>query len=240
MRRLFFSIVSALVLVACGGDGDTGGDTPDSGPDINNGECREGGFATSDRLLPLEVGNLWRYQVTEVGTGNLPYTKRQEMMEEMTPPGETEPVIVQVTTKSSGQTVNWLRQMGDATIRVQQEDYDQAGLLERTTVYDPYKLRLDESPERLVEGASFDEAYTAIIYDPAGVETARTDTVDHWVVVSADTPCETPWGTQSCVHFHRERTLGGVSVKDYYFAPSYGKVREDGGQIEELTDCTLL
>lgn len=240
MRRLIVSISCALVLAACSDDGTgdgVGGDA-DANP-VNTGECREGGLATSDDLLPMSVGNIWRYQVTEVGTGNPPYTKRQELTEEMTPPGESEPVIVQVTTKASGQTVNWMRRMGDAIVRIQQEDYDQDGLLERTTHYLPYKLRLDESPERLEAGSVFDDVYTKVIYDPTGLETSRTDIIDQWVIVSDDVPCATPWGTVSCVQIHRERTQGDESVKDYLFAAGYGKVREDGGQIEELTDCTL-
>ena len=236
MRRLV--LFTTLLLAACGGNGSGDGGGPDGNPGVTN-ECREGASATSDSLLPMEVGDIWRYQVTEVGTGNPPYTKRQELTEEMTPPDEIEPVIVQLTTKATGQTVNWLRRTGDQIVRVRQEDYDQAGLLERITVYEPPKLRLDESPERIAVGASFDESYTAVVYDPAGVETGRTPTVDHWVVVSDDTPCDTPWGTLSCVQIHRETTQGGISIKDYYFARGYGKVREDGGQIEELTDCTL-
>ena len=109
----------------------------------------------------------------------------------MTPPGETEPVIVQVTTKSTGQTVNWMRRVGDAVVRIHQEDYDPDGLLERTTIYEPYKIRIDEAVERLAEGAAFEDIYTSVVYDPAGLETSRTDVVDAWSVVSADTPCET-------------------------------------------------
>lgn len=240
MRRLVLFTASALIFSACGGDGndDVGGDDPDATPG-NNGECREGGSATSESLLPMSVGNIWRYQVTEVGTGNPPYTKRQELTEEMTPAGESEPVIVQQTTKAGGQTVNWLRRMGDAIVRVRQEDYDELGALERTTMYLPYKLRLDEAPERLAVGTVFDEMYTSVITDPNGLETSRTDVIDQWVIVDDDVPCETPWGTKSCVQIHRERMVGGLSTKDYWFAPGFGKVREEGGQIEELTDCTL-
>lgn len=242
MNRLVLSIASALILVACSDDGG-GGPGGDGGSDaavpVLTDECREGGIAASGALLPVDVGNIWRYQVTEVGTGNPPYTKRQELTEEMTPDGATEPVIIQVTTKANGQTVNWLRRVGDAIVRIRQMDYDADGNLERTTDYLPYKLRLDETPDRLEAGALYNDEYTAVITDPNGLETSRTETIDQWLVVATDAPCATPWGTLSCVQIHRERMLGGVVSKDYFFAPGYGKVREDGGQIEELTDCSL-
>lgn len=241
MHRLASSLI-LVFLFACGGgngDGGDGGPTPDSRPNAG-GECRAGGMATSDGYQPLAVGNIWLYDVTEVGTGNPPFVKQIEMTETITPEGETEPVVVQVTTKSTGRTVSWFRTMGESVARLRQEDYDPQGLLERTTVYEPYKLRLDESLERLMEGASYDETYTNVVYDPQGVELQRVDIVDHWVIVSMDTPCTTGWGEElSCVHAHRERLLGGVSIKDYYFARGYGKVREEGGQLELLSDCTL-
>lgn len=251
MRRLIlaapllfsFSLLSPA-LSACGGNGTgDGGNGVDGGIDapVDPGnDCRAGAMSSTDNYQPLQIGDVWTYEVTEVGTGNPPYTKRTEITEQMTPPGETEPVLVQVTTKSTGQTVSWFRRTGDAVIRLRQEDYDPAGLLERTTVYEPYRLRFDENPSMLVAGMTFDETYTDIVYDPQGVELQRTVATDRWLVVSADEPCSTGWGAQlSCVHVHRERVVGGIAVKDFYFARGYGKVREDGGQLEVLNDCAL-
>ena len=237
-QRRYGSVLLAFALAACGG-GEPGDDGGGDGAPDSGGECRAGAMASTDRLLPIAVGNIWRYQVTDQAGVDPPSVKRQEITEEMTPAGETEPVLVQVTTKSTGQTVNWLRPVGDAMVRVQQEDYDADGLLERTTVYEPYKLRLDETAERLALGNPFEESYTSIVYDPQGLETGRTDIVDQWEVTSLESPCDTPWGQLSCVRIHRERLVGGIAVKDYYFARGYGKVREVGGQLEELTDCSL-
>lgn len=241
MRTLACSSALLFALLACSDDGGMGGDA-DGGTDsmVNpGGDCREGGMATSDRFLPLDVGNIWRYNVTEVGTGNTE-TKRTELTEMMTPEGHTEPVIVQVTTKANGQTVSWMRQEGDKVVRLQQEDYDANGALERTTVYEPPKLRLDETAQNIQVGASFDDAYTKIIYDPDGTETSRDDIVDHWLVVSDSENCSTPWGTVTCTLVQREGIVGPTTVsKDYYFARGYGKMLEEGQQVEELTDCSL-
>lgn len=222
-----------FMVAACGGGSSSDGDAGSRGA-----ECEQGGMASSNDYLPFEVGNIWRYQVTEV-VGQPPETKRQELTEIKTPEGETEPVIVQITTKPNGTTESWFRRQGEVLIRIRQLDYDATGALERSTVYDPYKLRMDESAERTAEGAMWIETYTSIDYDPQGVETSRVEVMDQWTVTGVDVPCDTPWGQLSCLRLHEERLAGGIAVKDFYFARGYGKVREEGSQVEELIGCIL-
>lgn len=235
MKRYLVSAI--LVVAACGGGG-TNEDTPDAG-DVHNGDCELGGRASADSYFPFEVGNLWRYEVTDPTGVDPPSTKRQEFTDELVPEGETVPVIVQTTIKSNGRTVNWLRREGTAIVRVRQEDYTPEDLLERVTEYQPYRLRIDEDPERLVQDATWDEAYTDIVYDPAGTELQRIDVIDQWTVLGVDVPCTTPFGQLSCVKLHQNRIQGGIAVKDFYFARGYGKVREEGGQTEEIIGCVL-
>lgn len=229
------SIALLVVVTACGGNGSSAAD----GSIDPGGDCELGGKASSDRYLPFSVGDTWRYRVTDPGGADDESIKRQEYKEEFVPEGETEPVIVQETIKATGRTVNWLRQEGDVIIRLRQEDYDPEDIIERTTVYEPSKLRLDESPEHLAQGATWDDVYTSVVYDPLGDEVDRVEIIDQWTVIDVGVPCNTPWGELECIQIHKERIQGGISVKDYWFARGHGKVREEGGQIEELIGCAL-
>ena len=146
-------------------------------------------------------------------------------------------VLVQATTKATGRTVNFMKVEGEQILRVRQEDYDEQGALERTTDYEPPRLRIDLSSDRAVAGASWEEMYTVVVSDATGAEVSRTPRTDKWDVVADDAQCTSPLGTFDCVHIKRDRTQGGVAQKDFFFASGVGKVKEVGGQLEELTAC---
>jgi hypothetical protein len=232
MIRTLASII-ALAALGCGGNGSVGG--ADGAPP--NVDCEP---SASERYLPFAVGNLWQFRVTDPTGVDPQSNKRQEFSQEYVPEGETEPVIVQVTTKPNGRTENWLRLQGEAVVRLRQQDFDAAELLKRTTVYEPSNLRLDESAAHTSVGATWQETYTDIVTDPQDVELSRAEVIDEWTVVGVDVPCSAPWGALQCLHVRRERLQGGFTIKDYYFARGYGKIREEGsGQIEELIGCSL-
>jgi hypothetical protein len=235
MTRAFVGSIIALAALAvgCGGNGNNV-DGADAAPNV---DCVP---SASERYLPFTVGNLWQFRVTDPTGVKPPTNKRQEFSQEFVPEGETEPVMLQVTTKANGRTESRLRLQGENVVRLQQQDFDVTDLLKRTTVYDPYNTRLDESAEHTVAGATWQVFYADIEYDPQGLELSRVDVIDEWTVMGVDVPCSTPWGTLQCLHVHRERLEGGVTVKDYYFARGYGKIREEGGgQTEELIGCAL-
>jgi hypothetical protein len=247
-----FGVVVMASMVACGGGsgggvdaGNTPGpiDAPDADPndpDASSGPpsgiCSEGGYATSNRYLPDDVGNSWTYRVDEFD-GNPPRIKRQRYSEVITPDEETGPVIVQLTENASGNTENWLQRQGDKIVRLRQRDFDATGRLERTTHYLPYRLRLDETPERLVAGASWTENYVRRVEDSLGTEEETIS--EEWSVAGVDVPCPEPWSHVKCVQVNLVRLEGGVSQKTYWFARGYGKILEEGGLIEELFDCDL-
>lgn len=248
-----FGLVVAASMVACGGG--SGGDVdagipvdadpnapdadpnaPDANPVVPGATCQEGGRASSNRYLPDAVGNSWVYRVDEFD-GNPPSLKRQNYSEMITPDEETGPVIVQLTENASGSTENWLQRQGDKMVRLRQRDFDATGRLERTTHYRPYRLRLDESPARLVEGARWTENYVREVQDTLGSEEETIS--EEWTVVGVDVACPEPWSQLKCLHVNLVRLEGGVSQKSYWFARGYGKILEEGGLIEELFDCTL-
>ena len=204
-------------------------------------ECEDGARATSDSYFPYDVGNIWRYRVTKGPTDMDPSVKRQEIEPEMVPDGRSEPVLVQRTLKGDkGMTVSWIRRDGDTLIRLRQEDYDGSGLLERITTYEPYKLRFDSTPDRLVTGVEYEDTYTRIVTDSTGLETSRTEITDLWKVVADNVECTSGWGeTLACLHIRRVRQKGGFASKEFYFSRGYGKVLEIGAQNEELIGCTL-
>ncbi len=248
----------AIASAACGGDDSEGIDEmPDSGVMIDaailptdsgtvpidadeghNGDCEMGGMASASRYYPFEVGNQWRYRVDDY-SGQDPTVKRNELTMAMTPDADTGEVIVQSTTKSKGTTVSWLQRKGDAVYRLRQQDLDLNGNLERTTYYIPHRLRLDESTEHLEPGVSWSDDFIRRVEDPAGVITKEEAVSELWTVLGIDVPCGTPWGERACLHVSRARIIGGQSYKEYYFARGLGKVREEGGVVEELIGCNL-
>jgi hypothetical protein len=227
--------IAVVTSAACGG-----GEGPGDGePAV--GLCEGGTMSSSNALLPFNVGDVWRYRVIDPADPLSETIKRQELTGEMTPPGEDLPVIVQLTVKSTGTTESWLRREGDALIRIRQQDFDTTGALEQTTAYVPSKLRLDESPERTAMGATFQETYQRTVTDPAGVELSNLTIVDEWTVLGVDVPCESRLGGLECLHVARRRVDPPelLADKEFFFASGYGKIRETGGQIEELSECDL-
>jgi len=197
--------------------------------DSGSGDC---GFV--DDLLPYEVGYTWTYSVTDLDSGERS-TKFQQI--ESAPDDPTYgPVVLQITDKARGQTRSLLRKDGDQVIRFEQQDLSLTGALERTTVYDPPKLRIDESDARIAPGATFSEMYTETTTDSLG-ETVQMVT-DEWEVLGVDVGCESALGTFSCIQLRRVRTVGGNSNKQFFFARGVGKVKEVGAKtVEDLVDC---
>ncbi len=235
MTRLFMRDVLAILATGglflgagCGG-GDDDGMAGDGG-----GEPGSCGFE-SDDYLPYEPGFSWTYQITDLVSGERK-TKDQHLEPEMEDP-EYGTVMTQITGKLNGSTVSLVRKEGDRVLRFSQEDRDAADALEQTTTYEPAQIRIDESAERTMEGAEWDEEYTETIDDPVNGTTV-IPTVDHWTVLGVDEPCESPFGTFSCIRLRRTRTMGGIAEKEFHFARGVGKVREIGAnQLEELTGC---
>jgi len=225
MMRLSILCAFSLLTTACGGNS--------TGVEPDPSAC---GFSESN-YLPFAVGYQWTYQVTDLVTGARS-TKTQSIDSTVSDAMFGE-VSIQITNKDTGRTESKIAKVGDALLRFQQQDFDMLGTLERTTTYDPHKIRLDETPARLAMGATYSENYTATVVDSVG--SVPTSRVDEWEVLGVDVPCDSPFGQFSCLHLRRLRTAGGVADKGFFFAPGVGKVREVGlNQVEELTGCQTL
>jgi hypothetical protein len=217
------AIALCLLVPACAAD--DGGGVTDPDP------C---GFA-SDLYLPYEVGMMWSYRVTDLSSGERK-DKDQRLDDEIDDPVHG-PVIVQITGKLAGSTRSLLRVAGDRVERLVQEDRDTSDAVERTTTYDPPQIRIDESADRVVAGARWEESYVETVEQP-GTPTLMIANTDAWEAVAVDVACEAPLGGFECLHLRRTRTEGGIAIKDFYFARGIGKVREVGdNQSEELSAC---
>ncbi len=227
-------LCSSFTLVACG----SGGSDADGGTEADASDESPCGF--EDRYLPYQPGYKWTYRVTNLGNPEVT-TKSQQLTTETD--AELGAVIVQTTSKGTGTTISALKIVGDAVVRLRQIDQDVLGALERTTVYDPGQTRLDEAAARLMVGAAWDDVYTVTVTDELGVPVPGSSgqRTDHWEVLGVDVPCSSPLGEFSCLEVRRQRTVGGVSDKKFFFAKGIGKVKEvNANQVEELVSCEAL
>jgi hypothetical protein len=106
------------------------------------------------------------------------------------------------------------------------------GELELEEHWDPYKLHFDGSLEHTMAGASWLESYeeTKIASDaPEETQPQR----ERWTVDSPEEEVTVPAGTFRAVVVVK---AGGGNPKTYWYVRGVGKVKETGGQTEELVD----
>jgi hypothetical protein len=225
------TLVAGPAGAACDGAEPLDGNVADASPDVV--AC---GFGSTTRYLPFEVGFTWEFRVTDPATGAVD-TKGQAVVASENHPCDGLPVLVQITSKWDGERVeSWFRREGDAIVRLRQIDYDERGEKIRTQIFTPPRLRLDESPSRIASGAQYIDTYTATELDGSGQVIDSVQETDQWTVVDADLACSTPMGEHRCLQVRRLRLRSG-SVKEYSFVRGVGKVREEGGQLEQLVGC---
>ena len=214
--------LSAILTAACGTE-DPGASDPD---DVGEGP-----------LLPWQLGNTWTYRVT---------TDTEDLGEKVTTVGEEEPVGGTgphaadlanrvVTSKRGGadETVSWQARDGDRVLRYREQSFNAtSGALAFEEHWDPYKLHIDGTAERRVAGARWVETYSETKTSPGGEVTA-TAVSDTWEVRGVGISVTVAAGTFETVALRKTSGATGTS-KDYFYAPGVGKVREVGGQTEEL------
>ena len=195
------------------------------------------GTSGGERLLPLAVGATWVYRVTKDDVVS-EKTTTVEALETLD--GEKAGISAYRirTVKSGGETVSWQQDTGTAILRHLEASYDDTGFNDLYEVYKPAKLRVDEDPLRTALSATFVDTYTEVVTDNESGTTSTNDKSDTWTVVSVDDEVSVPAGTFSCILFHRQGMEEGQSDKYYWFFPGVGKIKEAGGQLEELMSYT--
>jgi len=222
----------ALVLaaaVAGAGCGDT-----DPGA-IVTPDCQ----AAEGELLPWKTGNTWTYAVNDEGVVSMKETVVGEMEPVMGAGPNKDVTAFKVVTHKGGmdQTVSWQAPSGDSVIRYREQAFSAStGALELEEHWDPHKLHIDGSAERRITGAEWLEMYQETKM-PVGKAVEMHAARDFWSVVSACASVTVPAGTFTAIHLQKVSANSG-SVKMYWYVPGVGKVKESGGQLEELVRYT--
>jgi len=206
----------------------------------------EGGAAAANltELMPWKAGNSWTYLVARDGI----------LSEKVTTIGAEEPVggsgpnaallanrVETLKKNGTDNALSWQAKVGDQVVRYRELAYAAStGLLELEEHWDPFKLRIDNSPEHWVEGATWVAEYqeTKIPYgeDGAPGNPVTTAVKDVWCVQAVDIAVTVPAGTFDAVVLKR---TGAQNEKVYFFVPGVGKVKEVGGQSEELVSYVV-
>ena len=223
-------VVAATVAGAAG----CGSQDPGSGTiDIN---CQPAAGA----MLPWATGNVWTYAVNDEGVVSM----KETTIGAQEPVGGTGPnkdVMAYKVVTAKGvmdQTISWQAPMGDSVIRYREDSFSAStGDLELEEHWDPYKLHIDGTAEHRVTGASWLMIYQETKL-PVGGTPSTAEAHDRWEVLSACESVTVPAGTFTAIYIQKVSATGG-SAKTYWYVPGVGKVKESGGQLEELISYTL-
>lgn len=221
MRFQLASIaVFALVSLApaCGGSDDKGDASVEE---------------TDGPYLPWKVGNTWTYRVTNNGVVS---TKVITIEAEEKVGGDgphADDTALKVVTKKGklDQTISWQAVDGDRVLRYREQSFHEStGELEQEEHWDPYKLHFDGSDEHTAAKASWLESYDETKL-PVGKASETKLERDRWSVDSPGEEVTVPAGTFRAVVVQK---AGGGALKTYWYVRGIGKVKEEGGQKEEL------
>ncbi len=185
--------------------------------------------------MELTSGQSWTYKVTDTSAHTVTMkTQTVGALESITAIHPGVSAFKLTTTKSGGSTDSWQEDTGTEVRR--HAENDNSGMTATSEHYDPYRIRVDETPAHVAAGATWMQSYTEFVTS-AGMTTtaAKTET---WSVVAVDEMVDVPAGAFCALHLRRSSVVGGVagSVKEYWFARRIGKIKETGaGQTEELT-----
>jgi hypothetical protein len=221
--------------VGCGGSGSGTGTmmTPyndaDAGPPT----------ITSGPYQPLTIGSNWTYHVDDQG---VVYDKQSsvEALEDMG--GIAAGIMgyrVRETIKASIQ-LTWYEQTATDVRRHHDELMDDQNRQLSDEWYAPYLLRVDESPDHLVAGATWtlDYMHTKTTSSKPTTTTSQAET---WKVDGVDVVTATKAGVFNALRITRTDTADG-STKTQWFVRGVGKVREltGAGHFEEVTAFTVV
>lgn len=229
--RLAAVFALAFTLPACGG----------TEPGDGNGN----GNPATGALLPMATGISWEYRVTDAGTGQV--TQKRTTVGGMEAIGGTGPFAAQmalkVTTRKGpsltdaatlDKTESWQGpQPGvpERIVRYRELSYDATTqALELEEFWEPARIHIDGTAERTAQGAAWVESYKESKVPVVGAPLLGAPRSDAWSVISADVAIQVLGTTyEHAVHFKK-------ADKEYWYVRGIGKVKEIGGQTEELVE----
>ena len=247
----WIAAMSALVslgIAGCGQDSPTdedgGGGSPskddDAGrkpeTDAGGGTSGSGGGGGGDdelSLLPWASGNTWTYRVTGDGTVGEKVTTVGALEKVGGDGPHADEMAFKVETKKGAmdQTISWQVEIDGKVVRLREQSFSaKTGALELEETWDPYKLHVDNAPAHRKIGASWLEEYDETKM-PAGKTPTTVIARDRWTVNAVNESVTVPAGTFDAIVLQK---AGGSNLKLYWYVPGVGKVKETGGQTEEL------
>lgn len=260
MRRLFGPLFlhaslgvlgcGALGLSACGSGGDgsaaaapdagTAMGTADAHTDPGRGDAALGSLDFSQPIYPLTVGSTWTYRITDSDgvLGEKTVTATGEELVGGDGPHAADTAVKLVSDRGKELTYSWVHGNGERVVRFREQVLDAAtGAVKTETVYDPERLIADVSSERRSAGASWLEVFGERATDlEDGTPTASSETRESWQVLSAAEEVTVPAGTFIAIVLQKS---SAAKAKQYWFVPGIGKVKESGGQLEELASYAI-
>jgi len=220
-RVLSLALLSVVLVMGCGS----------TDPSANDGGADTCQRATGV-LLPWRVGNQWTYKVTQDGE----VSQKVTTIEAVEAVGGTGPNAARmanrvVTRKGpTDQTISWQMSEGDKVLRFREQSFGaQTGELQLEEHWDPYKLHIDGTAEHMVAQKTWVETYRETKLPTDGQPVTGT-AMDAWRVVAE---CETVQVLDNTWNALKVTKTGG-DLKTYWYVPGVGKVKETGGQTEEL------
>ena len=192
-------------------------------------------------MLPWKTGNTWTYVVNDEGVVSM----KETTIGDMEPVGWTGPnkdvqAFKVVTAKGvMDQTISWQAPMGDGVVRYREQSFSAStGDLELEEHWDPYKVHIDGTAAHRAGGATWLMIYQETKL-PVGGTPETHEAHDRWSVLSACESVTVPAGTFTAIYIQKVSATGG-SAKTYWYVPGVGKVKESGGQLEELVSYSLV
>lgn len=224
MRRLH-SVVSCLALFTIAGCSNP------ASPSTAIKESDAQVPSSSDRYLPLSVGARWTYDTTDTATSQSGAT--ESVVEALEDVGGAKAGIKAYRVRSTAITknvVNWQQDAGTSVVRHREQFYDLSNQLTSDYVFMPNRLRLDESPEHLVKGATWTETNSATLTSASLGATQTVNFTVQWTVDSVDETVTVKAGTFSCLRVHRVESGYANTDETFWFARHVGKVKETGSE----------
>lgn len=198
----------------------------------------DAGVSDDAFLLPWAVGNSWTYQVTGDGETSTKVVT-VEALEKVGGSGPNKDELANRTVTRKGErdeTISWQTRVADRVIRYREQSFKAStGALDVEEHWDPHKLHIDGSASRIVAGAHWTEAYDETkIRGEGGTSSAQR--TDQWSVKAVDEDVEVPAGKFKAVVIEKKSN----DTKTYWYVPGVGKVKETGGQTEELVTSMVM
>jgi hypothetical protein len=238
------AIVACTGVAACGntdptltGMAGTSGAAGSSGAGSSGAGAGGSGMGDPSQLLPIKTGNSWTYLVTdELG---VPTPKTQTVMEAGLVGGvgpNAGVMAFRFVTKKGldgmDETVSWQARVGTRVVRYREQAFMRTAphALELEEYWNPYKLRVDETPAHMVAGATWLETDDETKL-PVGGNPSTVAVEERWTVAAERQPVTVQGRSYEVMIL----TKTGTSQKTYWWARGIGKVKEIGvNQTEEL------